>query len=56
MAITALPVVGREDQVAAIIGVLSDPDLLPGVVVLPGEAGMGKTTLWLVGVNAAAGL
>jgi hypothetical protein len=33
---------------------LSAPDRLPGLVVLPGKAGIGKTALWLAGVNAAA--
>ncbi|MDT5029671.1 MAG: hypothetical protein QOE61_6629, partial [Micromonosporaceae bacterium] len=33
---------------------LSAADRLPGVAVLSGEAGMGKTTLWLAGVDAAA--
>ncbi len=37
-----------------ILRLLSAPDRLPGVVALPGEAGIGKTTLWLAGVDAAA--
>ena len=37
-----------------ILRLLSAPDRLPGVAVLPGEAGIGKTTLWLAGVDAAA--
>src|SRR5262245_33199842 len=54
MSVTGRYLVGREDEVEAIVGLLSAPDRLPGVVVLPGEAGMGKTTLWLAGVDAAA--
>ena len=46
--------VGREYELGAIVGLLSAPDRLPGDAVLPGEAGMGKTTLWLDGVDAAA--
>jgi len=46
--------VGREDELGSIVGLLGAPDRLPAVAVLPGEAGMGKTTLWLAGVDAAA--
>jgi DNA-binding CsgD family transcriptional regulator len=46
--------VGREDELATIIRLLSAPHRLPGVVVLPGVAGIGKTTLLLAGVDAAA--
>ncbi len=31
----------------------SSSEQLPGAVVLPGEAGIGKTTLWLAGIEAA---
>src|SRR5262245_52076634 len=46
-------VVGRSAEVAAIAAALDVPDR-PGAVVLQGEAGMGKTTLWLAGIAAAA--
>jgi DNA-binding CsgD family transcriptional regulator len=49
----ARQLVGRDDELGAIIGVL-DTEQLPGTVVLPGEAGIGKTTLWLAGIDAAA--
>jgi DNA-binding CsgD family transcriptional regulator len=49
----ARQLVGRDDELTAIIGVL-DSVQLPGAVVLPGEAGIGKTTLWLAGIDAAA--
>jgi DNA-binding CsgD family transcriptional regulator len=39
---------------AAIDRLLDAPEQLPGVAVLPGEAGIGKTALWLAGINAAA--
>ena len=45
--------VGRDDELEAIIGVL-DTEQLPRTVVLPGEAGIGKTTLLLAGIDAAA--
>jgi DNA-binding CsgD family transcriptional regulator len=38
----------------AIVGMFGAPDLLPCAAVLVGEAGVGKTALWLAGVNAAA--
>jgi DNA-binding CsgD family transcriptional regulator len=52
--VTARYLVGREDELGAIVRLLSAPDRLPGVAVLPGEAGIGKTSLWLAGVDAAA--
>ena len=53
MPTAARQLVGRDDELTAIIGVL-DSVQLPGAVVLPGEAGIGKTTLWLAGIDAAA--
>src|SRR5258706_12705253 len=54
MSVTARHLVGREGELGAIVRLLSAADRLPGVAVLPVEAGMGKTTLWLAGVDAAA--
>ena len=51
VALTARHLVGREDELAAIVELLDAPEQLPG---LPGEAGIGKTTLWLAGIDAAA--
>jgi DNA-binding CsgD family transcriptional regulator len=50
---TAHRLVAREAEFAAIVRVLEDRDRLPGAVVLRGEPGIGKTTLWLEGVGAA---
>jgi DNA-binding CsgD family transcriptional regulator len=47
-------VVGREEEIAALVGFLDSPTTLPGVFLLEGEAGIGKTTLWRHGVDAAA--
>jgi DNA-binding CsgD family transcriptional regulator len=47
----ARPVVGRESELSAIIGRLTAPDRRPGVAVLVGEAGIGKTTLWLASLD-----
>jgi len=54
VALTALHLVGREDELAAIVRLLDAREQLPSVAVLPGEAGIGKTTLWLAGIDAAA--
>ena len=45
--------VGREEQLAAVAGAFG-PDGLPAMVVLHGEAGIGKSTIWLAGLAAAA--
>jgi DNA-binding CsgD family transcriptional regulator len=52
--VTAPQLVGREEELGAILQLLDAPAQLPGVAVLSGEAGIGKTTVWLVGVDAAA--
>jgi DNA-binding CsgD family transcriptional regulator len=39
---------------ATLVGLLDAADQLPSVAVLPGEAGIGKTTLWLATLDAAA--
>jgi DNA-binding CsgD family transcriptional regulator/DNA polymerase III delta prime subunit len=45
--------VGREQEVRVIDGFLRDGT--PGVLLLEGEAGIGKTTLWRYGVELARG-
>ncbi|MGZ8688261.1 MAG: ATP-binding protein, partial [Gaiellaceae bacterium] len=45
--------VGRDEELEAVTQLLNSPGLLPAVAVLPGEAGIGKTTLWLAGIEAA---
>ena len=54
MSVTAPQLVGREEELQAIFRVLEAPELLPSVAVLWGEAGIGKTSLWLAGLDAAA--
>jgi DNA-binding CsgD family transcriptional regulator len=54
VSVTARRLVGREQELGAIARLLDARDHLPGAVVLPGEAGIGKTTLWLAGIDAAA--
>jgi len=46
--------VGREEELGALLDVLDTPEGLPAVAVVVGEAGIGKTTLWLSGIDAAA--
>jgi DNA-binding CsgD family transcriptional regulator len=55
MAITAADVVGREDELAAIAEFLQ-AEARPCAVVVEGEPGIGKTTVWRVAVEQAAGL
>jgi DNA-binding CsgD family transcriptional regulator len=52
--VTARQLVGREEELGAIVRLLDAPEQLSGAAVLPGEAGIGKTTLWLAGIDAAA--
>jgi DNA-binding CsgD family transcriptional regulator len=46
--------VGREAELGAIGRFLDALEQLSGAVVLAGDAGIGKTTLWLDGIDAAA--
>jgi DNA-binding CsgD family transcriptional regulator len=52
--VTARHLVGREEELEAIVELLGAAERLPVVAALPGEAGIGKTTLWLAGIDAAA--
>jgi DNA-binding CsgD family transcriptional regulator len=45
--------VGRDDELDAVAGVLRGLEELPGAVVVCGEAGIGKTSLWSAGLDAA---
>jgi DNA-binding CsgD family transcriptional regulator len=44
---------GRSDALAAVTRFLGERDRLPGALVIRGEAGIGKTTLWQAAVDAA---
>jgi DNA-binding CsgD family transcriptional regulator len=50
--VRARHLVGREEEFAAIVRFLEVGEL-PGAVVLRGEAGIGKTTLWMAGIGVA---
>ena len=54
MPVTARHLVGREEELGTIIRFLDAPEQLSGAAVLSGEAGIGKTILWLAGIDAAA--
>ena len=53
MAVSVPHLAGREDELAALLDVLEAPEEAPAAAVLVGEAGIGKTALWLAGVEAA---
>ena len=46
-------IVGREDEVAALHAFFDGAGEGPASIVLEGDAGIGKSTLWLAGVEAA---
>jgi hypothetical protein len=46
-------IVGREDELASLHAFTDDVREGPAVLVLEGEAGIGKSTLWLAGVRHA---
>jgi hypothetical protein len=45
--------VGREEELAAVAGFLEEPHDGPAVLVLEGEAGIGKSTLWQAAADDA---
>jgi DNA-binding NarL/FixJ family response regulator len=51
--ISTVPVVGRDRELAALADFLGSAPRLPAVLLLEGEAGIGKTTLWRAGVELA---
>lgn len=53
MSATAPRLIGREDELAAIAGALDVPDELPATLVLHGDTGVGKTSVWLAAVEHA---
>lgn len=47
--------VGREEEIARIARALSEPARLPATILVEGEAGAGKTTVWRAAVDEARG-
>jgi Cdc6-like AAA superfamily ATPase len=56
MAVTGQHLVGREDELEALVDLLETPERPPRTAVLCGEAGIGKTTLWLEATHRAEAL
>src|SRR5204862_2211740 len=52
-AMTTVPLVGREEELERVLAFVRDAASGPCALVLEGEAGIGKTTLWRAGVEAA---
>ena len=53
MSSTARSLIGREEELGAIVSLLEAREQLPAVALLHGEAGIGKTAVWLGGIEAA---
>jgi DNA-binding CsgD family transcriptional regulator len=53
VAIGTRNLVGREEELGSLLALLDDPDRHPAVAVVAGEAGIGKTALWLAAVEEA---
>jgi DNA-binding CsgD family transcriptional regulator len=51
--VTGPELIGRDDELEEISAFLDEPQALPSVLLLDGEAGIGKTTLWRHGVAEA---
>lgn len=51
--LAAAPIVGREEELAVLAGFLDGVQEGPAALLLEGEAGIGKTTLWKQAVEAA---
>ena len=50
----AREVVGRDEELAVVRDFLAAVDRLPSALLIEGEAGIGKTTLWSAGIAVAA--
>ena len=49
----AFEIIGREEELASLHSFVGQPQDGPAALVLEGEAGIGKSTLWLAGVEYA---
>jgi len=50
----AQQLIGREAELGAVVELLDGREDLPGTTLLHGQAGIGKTSVWLAGIDAAA--
>lgn len=55
MEAAALAIVGRDEELSLVEAFLEAPDELPAALLLEGEAGIGKSTVWRHGVELARG-
>lgn len=55
MEAAALAIVGRDEELSLVAAFLEAPDELPAALLLEGEAGIGKSTVWRQGVELARG-
>jgi DNA-binding CsgD family transcriptional regulator len=55
MEAAALAIVGRDEELSLVAAFLEAPDELPAALLLEGEAGIGKSTVWRHGVELARG-
>ena len=46
-------IIGREEELALLHSFIDERDEEPAALVLEGEAGIGKSTLWVAGVDYA---
>ena len=53
MALGTQSLVGREEELAALFGLLDEPERSSAPAVVAGDAGIGKTALWLAVVEEA---
>ncbi len=53
MAVGVHNLVGREEELEPLLDLLDAPDQLPAVAAIVGEAGIGKTAVWLAALEAA---
>ena len=56
MQVVAREIVSREDELASIHAFIGRTEIAPSALVLEGEPGIGKSTLWLAGVEHARAL
>jgi hypothetical protein len=54
MAAASREIIGREDELAGLERLLADSAHSSAALVLDGEAGIGKTTVWLEGLELAS--
>jgi DNA-binding CsgD family transcriptional regulator len=54
VAIRSHRLVGRDEELGSLVRLLDAPDELPAAAVVAGEAGIGKTALWLAAAEEAA--